>query len=128
MSDGNENKAVLSDELPPVGEKVVSNRFASEDQFQNVWNQLSIEIVGHILVNSVMSSKSPLNTYQSVSRTCSRFKEIIMNGKESLLPRVYLTFPDGLVKNLPAFDNKIKISGRRIDIWSFKWRYQSWLR
>ena len=37
-----------------------------------------------------------------------------MNRKESLLPRVYLTFPDGMVKNLPAFDNKIKISVRRI--------------
>ena len=114
MSDGNENKAALSDERPPVGEKVVSDKFASEEQFQNVWNQLSTEIVEHILVNSRMSSKRPVNTYQSVSRTCSRFKEIIMNRKESLLPRVYITFPDGMVKNLPAFDNKIKISVRKI--------------
>ena len=57
MSDRNENKAALRDEQPPVGEKVLSDKFASEEQFQNVWNQKK-----HILVNSVMSSKSPVNT------------------------------------------------------------------
>ena len=64
MSDGNENKAALSDERPC--ERVVSDKFASEEQFQNVWNQLPTQIVEHILVNSVMSCKSPVNTYQSV--------------------------------------------------------------
>ena len=49
MSYGNENKAALSDERSPVGEKVVSDKFASEEQFQNVWNQLSTEIVEQII-------------------------------------------------------------------------------
>ena len=115
MSDGNENKVAVSDERPPISEKVVSDKFASEEQFQNVWNQLPNEIVENILVNSVMYSKSPIKTYESVSRTCSRFRGIIMNKikKESLIPRVHLTFPDGMVKNLPTFDNKITISVRR---------------
>ena len=86
----------------------------TELQSTSVWSSLPKEIVEKILVDTVQSSKKATETCRSISQTCSRFKSILHRKKESLLPQIYMKFPDDVSKNLPRVHDMIRVSVPKI--------------
>ena len=108
-----EKDVVVNDEKPPVDEKIDSSA-PIDQKLPNLWTKLPNEIFEMILIDAVKSSKNVAETYLSVSRTCSRFNEIVQRKKESLLPRIYINFPDVVLESLPRWNDMTKVSVRKI--------------
>lgn len=53
-------------------------------------------------------------TFYSISSTCRRFKTLLNERKEHLLPMVHIDFPEHLYNGLPRRSNKIKVSVREL--------------
>ena len=53
-------------------------------------------------------------TFNAVHNTCSRFRSIIKEKQNDILPRVYLDFYDNVLERLPRRGNKIKVSVNKL--------------
>ena len=85
-----------------------------EERIENyaITNLLS-EIFEMILVDVVNSSKNSTKTYAILSKTCSRFNDILKLKKDALLPHIHIKFPESFFGSLPRFRSKIKVSTRK---------------
>ena len=66
---------------------------------KNVFDLLPTEIVYMIL--DMATTNQDVVTFNSVNNTCSRFRSIINEEKNRILPRIYLDFYDNVLERLP---------------------------
>ena len=78
---------------------------------RNFFDQLPVEIV-HIL--ELAAVNQDVITFNAVHNTCSRFRSIIKEKQNDILPRVYLDFYDNVLERLPGRGNKIKVSVNKL--------------
>ena len=87
-----------------------------EPQAQNTnWNyfdQLPNEIVDMIL--SKATEKQDVDTFNAVRNTCLRFRSIVEEKRDDILPPVYLDFYENVLQSLPRRGNKIKVSVNKL--------------
>ena len=75
------------------------------------FDKLSNELVEMILVKAVEAS---IDSFDSMSSTCVRFKELLENQKDKLLPSLHLPLSEKEQKELNRYNGKIKISTRKL--------------
>ena len=107
------NSSRSTDEQPSTEEKI-DNCASTDQQTPISWSNLPNEIVEMILIDAVKSSENATETYLSLSRTCSRFNHILQTKKKTLLPRIYMTFPNGVFESLPRWNDTRKVSVRKV--------------
>ena len=107
------SSSVSMDQQAPVHEKI-NYSIPDNQQLPNLWAKLPNEMIEKILIDTVKSSDNVVETYRAVSRTCSKFKEIVQRKQESLLPRLYIKFQDRVLDTLPRWNGMIKVSVRKV--------------
>ena len=66
------------------------------------------------LVDAANSSKNSTETCDILSKTCSRFNDILKQKKDALLPHIHMKFSDTVFDSLPCFHDKITVSIRKL--------------
>ena len=79
---------------------------------RNFFDQLPVEIVHMIL--ELATVNQDVITFNAVHNTYSRFRSIIKEKQNDILPRVYLDFYDNVLERLPRRGNKIKVSVNKL--------------
>ena len=79
---------------------------------RNFFDQLPIEI-DHMILELATVNQDVI-TFNAVHNTCSRFRSIIKEKQNDILPRVYLNFYDNVLERLPRRGNKIKVSVNKL--------------
>ena len=88
----------------------ISQNDSSQEQSQrNPFDQLPDEIVQMILMKS-----TTLDNYAFVSNTCQRFKNLLEDKVEDILPMVHINFDEKLYNALPRRSNRIKVTVRKL--------------
>ena len=72
----------------------------------NYFDQLPYEIVDMILAEA--TEKQDVDTFNAVRNTCLRFRSIVEEKRDDILPLVYLDFYENVLQSLPRRGNKIK--------------------
>ena len=109
-----------TDEQPHDTEKVdppssTDKQVLIEERIDNyAITNLPNEVIEMVLVDAVYSSKNSTETYVILSQTCSRFNDILKRRKDALLPHMHMKFPESVFDSLPRFQDKIKVSVRKI--------------
>ena len=98
----------------PLMEERIYNCVSADQQTPISWSDLPNEMVELILINAAKSSENATETYLYLSRTCSRFKQILQPKKGTLLPRIYMQFPDDIFESLPRWYDTRKVSVRKV--------------
>ena len=111
-----------NDDLPPASEPpaspidqddIISHQPNSQYQTtkKSYFDQLHDEIVEMILMKATTS-----DTFDSISNTCRRFKSLLEERKEDILPMVHIDFPEKVYNDLPRRSNKVKVSVKKLSI------------
>ena len=79
---------------------------------RNFFDQLPVEIVDMIL--ELATVNQDVITLNAVHSTCSRFRSIIQEKQNDILPRVCLHFYGNVLEGLSRRGNKIKISVNKL--------------
>ena len=104
----NERPNTDVDEDPePEPEAVKIHEDSEPKASRNFFDQLPVEIVNMILELATVNQH--VITFNAVHNTCSRFRSIIKEKQNDILPRVYLAFYDNVLERLPRRGNKIKV-------------------
>ena len=56
------------------------------------------------------------DTFDSISNTCRRFKSLLEERKEDILPMVHIDFPEKVYNDLPRRSNKVKFSVKNLSM------------
>ena len=96
----------------PEPEAVKINEDSEPKAPRNFFDQLPIEIVHMILELAIVNQD--VITFNAVHNTCSRFRPIIKEKQNDILPRVCLDFYDNVLVRLPRRGNKIKVSVNKL--------------
>ena len=120
-----------NDDLPPVLEPpassidqddIISHQQSSQYQTtkKSYFDQLPDEIVEMILMKPTTS-----DTFDSISNTCRRFKSLLEERKEDILPMVHIHFSEKVYNDLPRRSNKVKVSVKKLSmcLWSSQRHY-----
>ena len=103
-------KIVEDPEPEPEAEKIHED---SEPKTpRNFFDQLPVEIVHMIL--ELATVNQDVTKFNAVHNTRSRFRSIIKEKQNDILPRVYLDFYDNVLERLPRRGNKIKVSVNKL--------------
>ena len=97
---------------PDINDDVtsISQNDSSQEQSQrNPFDQLPDEIVQMILMKS-----TTLDNYAFVRNTCQRFKNLLEDKVEDILPMVHINFDEKLYNSLPRRSNRIKVTVRKL--------------
>ena len=78
----------------------------------NYFDQLPNEIVDMIL--SKATDKQDVDTFNVVRNTCLRFRSIVEEKRDDILPPVYLDFYENVFQSLSRRGNKIKVSVNKL--------------
>ena len=107
---GSQNSSDFTD--PVIKDNTTStsqNNSPQEQSKMNFFDQLPNELVQIILIKS-----TTLDNYASVRKTCQRFKILLEDKVEDILPMVHINFPGNLYNSLPRRSNRIKVSVRKL--------------
>ena len=61
------------------------------------------EIIEMILIDAVNSSKNSTETYAILSKTSSRFNDILKRKKDTFIPHIHMKFADSVFDSLLVF-------------------------
>ena len=119
-----------NDDLPPVSEPpaspidqddiishpptIISHQPNGQYQTtkKSYFDQLPDEIVEMILMRATTS-----DTFDLISNTRRRFKSLLEERKEDILPMVHIYFPEKVYNDLPRRSNKVKVSVKKLSIY-----------
>ena len=62
----------------------------------------------------ILMKASTSDTFDSISNTCRRFKSLLEERKEDILPMVHIDFPEKVYNDLPRRSNKVKVSVKKL--------------
>ena len=107
---GSQNSSDSTD--PVIKDNTTStsqNNSPQEQSKMNFFDQLPNELVQIILIKS-----TTLDNYASVRKTCQRFKILLEDKVEDILPMMHINFPENLYNSLARRSNRIKVSVRKL--------------
>ena len=66
------------------------------------------------MILSKATEKQDVDTFKAVRNTCLRFRSIVEEKRDDILPPVYLDFYENVLQSLPRRGNKIKVSVNKL--------------
>ena len=66
------------------------------------------------MILSKTTEKQDVDTFNAVRNTCLRFRSIVEEKRDDILPPVYLDFYENVLQSLPRRENKIKVSVNKL--------------
>ena len=66
------------------------------------------------MILSKATEKQDVDTFNAVRNTCLRFRSIVEEKQDDILPPVYLDFYENVLQSLPRRGNKIKVSVNKL--------------